>query len=610
VAKKRSSQPPSPRPAAVPAPVTATPLETAFWALAGLLTFWPFGFTVLQGSDLWWHLAAGRWMAEHRAVPRVDPFSFTRFGEPWHHHEWLSGVVYELWGRLFGGPEALVYWKWTLVVGTYLLLAALLARRTGSLAAGWLAALFALAVAAPFLDIRPHLWSLLGTVALFWLALARPRFPWVLPVLVLFWVNLHGGFFFGLLALSLLLLVDAILAWRAGGLGAFLRSRSPIVWALCLAAALLNPYGLEAFTYPLRYAFDADSPFRTLGEWLPPRLPGGIRAPLFPAAVGVFAAAVPLSFLFGRRPENHRWLGAGLALGGLTLAMAWTSRRFIPLFGICLALLLAPLLARLFAALLHGPLRAFAARRVLRLVPPLALAVAGAVALSRYPLGPRAFAILTSRESFPVEVCNFMAVNRLSGKVFVLYNWGGYLQLCGGGRLKVSIDGRADTVYTDEIYRRYLRLLGPDPGWERVVEESGADYVLWRAEDVPVVKGLYESGRWRPLYEDVVGVLFARGDLQLPALGPTPESPEQQLGFGMNSFRRARLDLALPALERSLELDPLYLPACRTLALVKAAADDPAGARATAARCEKIFPGAVRPGLLEEIAANLRRGGG
>ncbi len=57
--------------------------------------------------DLWWHLRTGQWIVETGHVPHSDPFSFTRAGEPWVSHEWLSEVVfYELWKH--GGAVALI----------------------------------------------------------------------------------------------------------------------------------------------------------------------------------------------------------------------------------------------------------------------------------------------------------------------------------------------------------------------------------------------------------------------------------------------------------------------------------------------------------------------
>ncbi len=40
--------------------------------------------------DLWWHLKTGEYIAQCKSVPHTDPFSYTRAGEPWVAHEWLT----------------------------------------------------------------------------------------------------------------------------------------------------------------------------------------------------------------------------------------------------------------------------------------------------------------------------------------------------------------------------------------------------------------------------------------------------------------------------------------------------------------------------------------
>jgi hypothetical protein len=50
--------------------------------LAALLTFWSFGFTTMMGSDLWWHLASGRWIWETRTLNFKDPMAC----------EWLASM--------------------------------------------------------------------------------------------------------------------------------------------------------------------------------------------------------------------------------------------------------------------------------------------------------------------------------------------------------------------------------------------------------------------------------------------------------------------------------------------------------------------------------------
>src|SRR4051794_13216605 len=45
-------------------------------------------------GDVSWHVAAGRWMLAHRAIPTTDPFSFTAYGHPWIAMEWLADIVF------------------------------------------------------------------------------------------------------------------------------------------------------------------------------------------------------------------------------------------------------------------------------------------------------------------------------------------------------------------------------------------------------------------------------------------------------------------------------------------------------------------------------------
>ena len=58
--------------------------------------------------DIWWHLKTGEWIPQHHAVPRVDPLSYTRAGQPWIAHEWLSELgMYSLY-RLTGASGLIV----------------------------------------------------------------------------------------------------------------------------------------------------------------------------------------------------------------------------------------------------------------------------------------------------------------------------------------------------------------------------------------------------------------------------------------------------------------------------------------------------------------------
>src|SRR5262245_33695550 len=127
------------------------------WGVAVGLAIWSMGFTSMLNSDIWFHLGAGRQIVSDRGLPAADAWSFTAAGTRWHNHEWLADVGFYFWSAA-GGVDSLVYWEWILLLATYLLLFESLRRLASSTAAGLLA-VFAAAVAQPFFDIRPHLYT-------------------------------------------------------------------------------------------------------------------------------------------------------------------------------------------------------------------------------------------------------------------------------------------------------------------------------------------------------------------------------------------------------------------------------------------------------------------
>src|ERR1700738_1431172 len=47
----------------------------------------------IRSYDFFWHLAPGRWIVEHRALPLYDPFALGSAHIPWINGEWLYELV-------------------------------------------------------------------------------------------------------------------------------------------------------------------------------------------------------------------------------------------------------------------------------------------------------------------------------------------------------------------------------------------------------------------------------------------------------------------------------------------------------------------------------------
>ncbi len=229
-------------------------------ALAILLPALAATIAPMSTIDLAYQVRAGELMLASGAVLRVDPFTFTAFGDPWLNQQWGAGVLF----AAVHGPAG---WG-----GLVVLRVVLVAAAVGLVAAGarrWLgprsAALLALAgflVGIASVGLRAQLFG----IVLFAAVLAilawrdrRPRLVLLIPLLVLAWANLHGSFFLGPAAVGVAL-VDDLLARRAGV------RRLAAVLALSLVATFVNPFGPAVWGYALGIATNAEIT-RLITEW-------------------------------------------------------------------------------------------------------------------------------------------------------------------------------------------------------------------------------------------------------------------------------------------------------------------------------------------------------
>jgi hypothetical protein len=580
-----------------PAPRTEAPASrwtSLLWYAAAGAIVWSFGYHVSAGIDLWWHLAAGPLLARRGPFGLTDPWSFTRAGAPWLHHEWLADLVFHEWTRWFG-LTALVYWKWGMLIVTFLLFLRLLRSLTGAPVSSAIALLFAAAVAGASADIRPHLYTSLGYVVVLSLTLGRRRPPLWLPLVFVLWSNLHSGVVFGLMALAVILAANLL----ASPGGTEQRARPALLWLACAAACLLNPRGADTLTYPFRYAMRSDSPFRThIQEWLPLFAPGVAPMRFAIPAIGVALAAAVVLLIGGAGRERPALLGAGLGLTVLTLAMTLSSRRFLPLLAVSEALLVAPALSRVLEWWRRGAesrspgLMGIIRRRGELAAAALALIV-GLVRLAPYPHTGAAFVPLTDADTFPVEVCNFIDTNGLAGNVLVEYTWGGYLDLRTNGRMKVFVDSRADTVFDEGTYGRYWRVSRLEAGWEGVLQDPAIQFVLFRRAS-SLAAELQRKPEWKLISEDLVAQLFVRvgpGAPVLPdPLRPTAMSGYRELAQGATAMLGNAPRRAASHFRRALQLDPRLYIACRNLVVAELGCGEPDRAAQTAERCQAIFP--------------------
>lgn len=487
--------------------------------LAGLLVFLygvSRGKALLADGDTYWHVAAGRWILEHGAVPTQDPFSHTRLGAPWTAHEWLSEVLLEL-AHAAGGWELVTALTALAFAVSIAILARALLRSLEPIHVV-AAATLAVLMTAGHLVARPHILAMPLLMA--WTAElvrardrdAAPSF-WLLPLMTL-WANLHGGFTLGI-GLALAFAVEAVLAARPHGrAGAAVRTWGLFV-ALAVAASLLTPHGTRGLLFTWQIMFEDSFMLGRIGEW---RSPDFHRfQPLEVWLLGLMAVAlhqgvkVPLVRL--------------LLLLGLT-HLALKHIRNVELLGLLAPLFLAAPLAQHLQGHRAGRRQFDGADRLLgALVRP---AAPGGVLLALVFGLAAVMAIRNAAGSLmpPEQIAPQRAVKAArdagaTGPVLNDYGWGGYLIYAG---VPPFIDGRAD-MYRDAFIKEYAEAmdLATPASLPRLLARYRIGWALL-PPDRPATAMLDRLPGWRRVYADEHAVVHVNTSAGAPddTVAPPP----------------------------------------------------------------------------------------
>ncbi|MEO8036676.1 MAG: hypothetical protein ABI837_19730, partial [Acidobacteriota bacterium] len=202
----------------------------------------------IRSYDFFWHLASGRWIAEHAALPATDPFAVASSRGPWINGEWLFDVALHATHAAVGFSG--LSWVRALVVALLFTSVFLLAARGGDTPLAFLLTALAFAGVQGHYEVRPA--TLAACFVAVALALLASHRSWAwFALLTVVWINVHPS------ALLAPLFAGARLRWRVA-LGS-------------LVSLLVNPWGWRAILAPIELvSFVRDGSFVN-AEWLPSR---------------------------------------------------------------------------------------------------------------------------------------------------------------------------------------------------------------------------------------------------------------------------------------------------------------------------------------------------
>lgn len=494
------------------------PILVLFWCTTGV--DW-----LLTDSDTGWHIRTGQWILQNGRVPATDLFSFTKAGQPWFAWEWLSdvlmAVVHHRCGLagivlvsllLLGATSVCVYRSTREESGHRLIAITLTGLAMSASTIHWLA--------------RPHLVTPLFAAAFCWVLnrTERKRGPatlLALPPLTILWVNLHGGFFVGIVLL-ITYAIGAAAEDLVHGMrqAAWVRARKYLLSAgACAVASFVNPYGYHLHLHVAQYLGSSFyvqriSEFQSIDFH-------SLTAAYFETFLVLAIAAAVWHLSTGR-------------LVHVLLLLSWShlalfSARNVPIFAVVAApgIGLAmrewldcaasrwPLewLANFSECLaeLEGGVQMIAssdARRRWHLVP--CVAVLLLALFLAHPGRVKTLRPEFDRNRFPVDATTFVSEAELEPhmKLYSSWQWGGYLIYRLWPSIAVFDDGRTD-FYGPAFVEEGLRVWDACPDWASILKRYRVNAALLPV-DSALATVLRERPDWKPVYRDDVAVLFEK----------------------------------------------------------------------------------------------------
>jgi hypothetical protein len=470
---------------------------------------------LLGDGDTGYHIRAGEYMLDTFTLPLNDPYSFITPTLPWTVHEWLSEVIMAITHRLSGLSGVVILYAIILAATFYTVTRTLKAQKNNALSAAVATVLILAATMVHWLA-RPHLFSFLMIVL--WMHILNSHEQrnqnrlWLLPLLMLFWVNLHGGYIVGFVLLciylagNLALVFTDIGEWHSGGMQRAKHYGLSLV--LCIGTALLNPFGWKTFLFPFKLIFDSYLMDHTL-EFFSPNFH---EQPIFKALLLLLILILALS------RKRLTLVQIGLVL--FFTNMALSSIRYVPLF----ALVVLPIMLgnlQFYSGTRCPRIRAFFRKRI--------ETVSTIDGMSRGFLWPSAALLLVciqlnngaiahgfDPKIKAVAAVNFIRQEQIPGRMFNSDEIGDLIIYAAHTQYKVFIDGRLD-MYGARQIKDYYKITRFNLGWEALLQNYGITWIIYDT-DSEFTRMLASRQEWRLIYSDRVASIFVGNTNRYAAL--------------------------------------------------------------------------------------------
>lgn len=466
--------------------------------LLSFVTIYATGTPLFRDADISWHIAAGDLIRNTGSIPLYDAWSFSGNEQIWYNMSWLWDILLSMVHDALGMKGMFIFATACPALLTALLLNSLRKRADIGINATIFMGLITTYCLLEFTTARPQIAGMFLALAFhhilhFTRSQTNTKRVFILPLLMVLWVNVHGSFFVGLIIIGAYGL-EAILSKNHAWF-----KRLFLVGVLCLLAALINPYGIYIVAATMLTLDSVVAKY--LVEWQP--------------------------FVFGKVMGISLWVLAFIGFSNLRanntniadkiLAVVWLLAMLFSIRNIYMLVILgAPYLA---ANLPADDQKDSNTRKIslwindFRFSPFLTVLSLLALIASYFILPVLgADHYLEKAENSPMVAINYVAKNYAGKRVLNDYDYGGRIIYETGNAFPIMADGRADTVYSRKLLKDFLAFINLDEGWEKIIKPYNIEVLLLgngRAFVQDYNKGLYRN-EWQKMFSDEVASVFVR----------------------------------------------------------------------------------------------------
>jgi hypothetical protein len=477
--------------------------------LAVMIAMLPLIVRRVGDADYWWHITTARWILDHHALPTHDLFTYTVPTHLWTDHEYLTEMVMYALAKVGGQAAISVAFGLVTWAGFWFILKRTTTQATNAVAVAAALGLGALAGVAVW-GPRPQMITFaLVCVELYLIErFLRTGYRgfYAMPLVLLAWANLHGGFVIAFLFLGIAIAVELV-RWLLDRADLEARAKAGRIALVTLGSAiagLLNPHFVSLYAYSWRtQTSTVQQSF--IAEW---------QSPDFHSwSMRGFEAMVVL-LIIGLAVRRGRAPLFSVVVAVVTVLLALQSWRHIVLF----VAAATPLLAWSWSSSIEEVGRRWSRVGARRLRPQDRLRGAGlvtaavafaAVMVLRSLLAHQA---ASTRDNYPVGAADYLAAHPSVGThMFSDYAWGGYFiyRFYPDPARRVFIFGEADLM-GDTIMNQYVDVVDLHTDWLDVLNSHNVDYIVFQPNR-PLTSALATSPGWHLVYSDSLAVIYVRG---------------------------------------------------------------------------------------------------